>query len=153
MPIFNHKINDVNEVPFDTSSYETRVRIGRPYSPKNINVHPSEDERLNTGRSISNVVAKAYALTNIDHSPDHFSFDPAEQFKTVKDARSKGLEILTNFHSHPSTPARPSDEDIRLAYDPNISYVIISLANSKPDVKSFKIKDGKVEHEEIKIIE
>jgi [CysO sulfur-carrier protein]-S-L-cysteine hydrolase len=99
------------------------------------------------------VVTLAYNLTNIDHSPEHFSFDPAEQFKTVKDARNKGLEILANYHSHPSTPARPSVEDIRLAYDPNISYVIISLANSEPGIKSFKIKDGKVDSEDIKIVD
>ena len=99
------------------------------------------------------VVTTAYTLTNIDHSPEHFSFDPAEQFKTVKDVRNKGLEILANYHSHPSTPARPSVEDIRLAYDPSISYVIISLANSEPSIKSFKIKDGTVEPEDIKIID
>ena len=95
------------------------------------------------------VVSIAYSLTNIDHSPEHFSFDPAEQFKTVKDARNKELEILANYHSHPSTPARPSVEDIRLAFDPTISYVIVSLAESEPTIKSFKIRDGNVEPEEI----
>jgi proteasome lid subunit RPN8/RPN11 len=98
-------------------------------------------------------VTYAYNLTNIDHSHEHFSFDPAEQFKTVKDARSKDLEILANYHSHPSTPSRPSLEDIRLAYDPEISYVIISLAEKTPVVKSFRIIDGKVEQEEIRLIE
>ncbi|MDP4210535.1 MAG: M67 family metallopeptidase [Bacteroidota bacterium] len=94
-------------------------------------------------------VSFGYPLTNVDHSPEHFSFDPAEQFRTVKDARNKGLQIVANYHSHPETPARPSQEDIRLAFDPEISYVIISLAGETPDVKSFRIKDGVVEKEEI----
>lgn len=98
------------------------------------------------------VVTHLYRLTNTDHSPEHFSFDPAEQFQTVKDARDKGLEILANYHSHPSTPARPSAEDIRLAYDPDISYLIVSLAGETADVKSFKIKEDKVENEEIIIL-
>ncbi len=98
-------------------------------------------------------VTYAYNLTNIDHSHEHFSFDPVEQFKTVKDARSKGLEILANYHSHPFSQARPSIEDVRLAYDPEISYVIISLVEKIPVVKSFRIIDGKVEQEEIRIIE
>lgn len=98
---------------------------------------------------VNGLVNTAYELTNIDHSPEHFSFDPAEQFKTVKDVRSKDLEILANYHSHPSSPARPSIEDIRLAFDPNISYVIVSLAADEPSVKSFKIKDGIVTPEEI----
>ena len=98
------------------------------------------------------VVTKHYELTNIDQSAEHFSFDPKEQFTAVKDARVKGLEICAVYHSHPATPARPSQEDIRLAYDPSISYVIVSLANGKEDVKSFKIKDGQVTPETIQVV-
>lgn len=97
-------------------------------------------------------VVQQFRLTNIDHSPEHFSFDPTEQFQVVREARKLGLEILTNYHSHPETPARPSVEDIRLAYDPNISYVIVSLAGELPDVKSFRIRNGEVEKEEILVV-
>ena len=90
-------------------------------------------------------------MTNIDHSPEHFSFDPAEQFKVLREARKEGLEIIANYHSHPATPARPSVEDIRLAFDPQISYVIVSLSSDIPVVKSFLIRNGVVEKEEIQI--
>jgi proteasome lid subunit RPN8/RPN11 len=99
------------------------------------------------------VITKHYELTNIDNSEEHFSFDPKEQFATVKDARANSLEIYAVYHSHPATPARPSQEDIKLAYDPNISYVIISLADGTEDVKSFKIKDAKVTPEDIEGVE
>lgn len=99
------------------------------------------------------VVTKHYELTNVDNSEDHFTFDPKEQFETLKDARNKGLEVCAVYHSHPVTPARPSEEDIKLAYDPNISYVIVSLANGECDVKSFKIKDSQVLPEDIEIVE
>ncbi len=98
------------------------------------------------------VVIKHYELTNIDQSEEHFSFDPAEQFATVKDARANGLELSAVYHSHPVTPARPSQEDIKLAYDPNISYVIVSMAEREGDVKSFKIREGVVEKEEIEVV-
>lgn len=101
---------------------------------------------------IGREVTRQFRLTNIDHSNEHFSFDPAEQFQVVREARKAGLEILGNYHSHPETPARPSQEDIRLAFDPNISYVIVSLAAEIPDVKSFRIKNGEVEKEEIQVI-
>ena len=94
-------------------------------------------------------VKKSYRMVNVDHSPEHFSFDPAEQFAVLRAARKEGLEILANYHSHPETPARPSEEDIRLAYDPEISYVIVSLAAAQPDIKSFRIRNGEVEKEEI----
>lgn len=88
-------------------------------------------------------VAKAIALTNADHSPEHFSLDPKEQFATVRQVRAEGLEVLAVYHTHPQTPARPSAEDIRLAYDPNIVYVIASLQPS-PDVRAFRIQQGVV---------
>ena len=94
-------------------------------------------------------VTRRFPLTNIDHSNEHFSFDPAEQFQVVREMRKAGLVILANYHSHPETPARPSEEDIRLAFDPNISYVIASLAAEIPDLKSFRIRNGEVEKEEI----
>jgi|ERR1035437_6273365 proteasome lid subunit RPN8/RPN11 len=97
------------------------------------------------------VVTYSYQLTNVDHSPEHFSFDPSEQFTAVKDARSKGLQILANYHSHPETPSRPSQEDIRLAYDPEIGYVIISLATAEPVVKSFRISNGSATNEDLMI--
>jgi len=101
---------------------------------------------------IGSEVTRHFELTNIDHSPEHFSFDPAEQFQVVREARKAGLEILANYHSHPESPARPSQEDIRLAFDPNISYVIVSLAAESPDIKSFRIQHGEVEKEEIQVV-
>ena len=98
------------------------------------------------------IVNKHYELTNIDQSEVHFSFDPKEQFAAIKDARAQGLEVVAVYHSHPASPARPSGEDIRLAYDPNISYVIVSLANGQEDVKSFKIKNSQVSSETIEIL-
>jgi proteasome lid subunit RPN8/RPN11/TusA-related sulfurtransferase len=95
------------------------------------------------------VVSRHYPLTNTDAAPDHFSMDPAEQFAAVRDMRGRGLALLAVYHSHPETPARPSEEDIRLAFDPEMSYVIVSLALDVPQIKSFRIKDGKVREERI----
>jgi proteasome lid subunit RPN8/RPN11 len=94
-------------------------------------------------------VEAVYPLPNTDASGEHFSIDPREQLKAVKDARSRGLSPIGNFHSHPSTPARPSEEDIRLARDPSASYLIVSLAGSEPVLRSFRIEGEAAESEEI----
>ena len=99
------------------------------------------------------VVSVRYPLYNVDQSTEHFSFAPQDQFKVVKEARASGVDLIAVYHSHPETPARPSEEDIKLAYDPNISYVIASLADNKEDIKSFRIKGGVVEKEELEIVE
>lgn len=86
-----------------------------------------------------------HPMTNADHSPEHFSFVPQEQFAAVRAAREQGLKIIGNWHSHPATPARPSDEDIRLAYDENITYFILSLAADEPVLNAFSIRQGRAE--------
>ena len=88
-------------------------------------------------------VTENYWMENIDHSPEHFSFAPRDQFAALKYARSKGLTILANWHSHPASPSRPSQEDLRLANDPNIRYAILSL-HEGIHLNSFAIRNGEI---------
>jgi [CysO sulfur-carrier protein]-S-L-cysteine hydrolase len=99
------------------------------------------------------VVKCAYRLTNCDASPEHFSLDPKEQFAVAKDMRTAGLELLAVYHSHPASPARMSDEDLRLALAPGMRYVIVSLVNNEPEIKSFTIRDGVAVEEPVMIRE
>lgn len=99
------------------------------------------------------VIIRHYEMKNIDQSPEHFSFDPKDQFSVVRDARAQGLEISAMYHSHPASPARPSAEDIRLAYDPSLSYVIVSLAGGRTDVKSFRIVRSNAAAEEMQVVD
>ena len=86
---------------------------------------------------------KFYPLTNADASAVHFSMVPAEQFAAVKDMRSQGLRMLGIWHSHPSTPPRMSEEDLKLALDPNAAYLILSLAvPGQPKMCGFEMRDG-----------
>lgn len=123
------------------------------YTQENL---PNEACGLLAGRIEDDIktVEKVYFLTNVDQSPEHFSMDPKEQFAAIKDARSNGWVLLGNFHSHPGSPSRPSQEDIRLAFDPEASYLILSLQDQEnPVFKSFKIKDKIVSEEKLRLEE
>jgi proteasome lid subunit RPN8/RPN11 len=96
---------------------------------------------VDAGAGVKKVV-RVYRMTNADASGSHFTIEPKEQLTAIKDMRARGIALLGNFHSHPETPARPSEEDIRLAHDPAASYVIISLAGDKPVMRAFHIEDG-----------
>lgn len=89
-------------------------------------------------------VVENYPMENIDHSPEHFSFAPADQFAALRYARSRRLTIVANWHSHPASPSRPSQEDLRLAVDPAIRYAILSLLDGVPRLNSFRIVGGEV---------
>lgn len=96
------------------------------------------------------IVKKVYLLTNTDKSNEHFSLDPKEQLAAIKDMRAEGITPLGNWHSHPESPSRPSEEDKRLAYDRSASYMILSLMyKSAPVLKSFMIHGSEAVTEEL----
>ena len=95
-------------------------------------------------------ISESFPMSIIDKSPEHFSFDPKEQFKVIKAARAKGLELIVVYHSHPASPARLSKEDLRLAYDPNTIHLIYSLLNQ--EIKAFKVVNGDIKEEAIEVL-
>ena len=98
-------------------------------------------------------IKEVYLLTNIDESNEHFSMDPREQLAAVKDMRARGYELLGNFHSHPESPSRPSEEDKRLAYDSSVDYMILSLMEEEPVLNAFLIdSDKQVTKDELQIL-
>ena len=98
------------------------------------------------------IIRKVYLLTNIDHSNEHFSLDTKEQLAAIKDMRANGFSPLGNWHSHPESPSRPSEEDKRLAYDSKASYLILSLMEiDKPVLNSFRISGDTAENEGLEI--
>lgn len=103
-------------------------------------------------------IRKVYLLTNTDHTNEHFSIDPKEQLQAIKDMRANGLKPLGNWHSHPETPSRLSEEDKRLANDSRASYLILSLMDeTQPVLNAFHIEitngEKSVRKEELFILE
>ncbi len=78
-----------------------------------------------------NTVTDIIYMTNVDKSNEHFTFDPKEQFKALKYARQNGRELIAVYHSHPNSPARMSEEDIRLANDTSVKYLIYSVVDDE----------------------
>lgn len=115
----------------------------REYPKEACGILAGEDER----------VTRVYEMTNTSGSPATCYFmDPQEQFKVFKEMRNAGVEMIGIYHSHAATGAYPSERDREMAFYPEASYVIVSLANSeKPEVRAFKLGEGKIEEEEFLI--
>jgi len=133
-------------VRLDYHLYDDIVRYAKEYLPEEacglIAGEETEDGRI---------VKKVYYLTNTDHAEDHFTLDPKEQLSAIKDMRENGLKPLGNWHSHPESPSRPSEEDIKLSYDKNASYFILSLMAENPVLNSFHVEDKIVKKEDLRI--
>lgn len=68
----------------------------------------------------------------------------------ANEADDEGREVFI-YHSHPRSPAEPSQTDVNLAQYPHWLYVIVSLA-AEPDVRAWRIADGRVEEEPIELV-
>ena len=113
--------------------------------------HPKEACGLLAGQGSK--VFKIYPVSNISKKPTRFLIKPEEQVKIMKEIEDLGLEMIGIYHSHTNKKAYPSDTDIKMAFYPEASYVIISLADKdNPEIKSFKIIEGSIKEEKIKII-
>lgn len=97
-------------------------------------------------------VVKIYQMINTDKSLKKFFMDPEQQLKIMKEMRNLELEMVGIYHSHVGTEAYPSAYDVELAFYPDASYVIISIKDiNNPKVRSFKITEGKITEEEVRI--
>lgn len=115
------------KITISREDYDRIVEHARKNRPEEACGLIAGQDLLDGTRSIT----KVYLLENIDHTNEHFTIAPKDQLKAIKDMRVQGLSPLGNWHSHPETPARPSEEDKRLANDSRASYLILSLA--EPD--------------------
>jgi len=94
-----------------------------------------------------NFVTEIYKIKNIEDSSVSYFMEAKEQLKAMKDIRKKGLDMIAIFHSHPFGNAYPSQKDRDLAFY-DVYYVIVGF-EPEIEVKSFKIKDGKIDEEEL----
>ncbi len=100
-------------------------------------------------------IEAVYLLENSDHSSEHFSISPQEQLSAIKDMRQKGIQPLGNWHSHPETPSRPSEEDKRLFFDSKARYLILSLMDREnPVLNAFIVEHHTdVSKDELRIVD
>jgi [CysO sulfur-carrier protein]-S-L-cysteine hydrolase len=93
-----------------------------------------------------------YPCTNVDASARVYTIDPKDHLHAELDADEHGFEINAVVHSHTHSEPYPSPTDVAAAPDPAWHYVIISLKREAPEVRSYRIVDGKVSSEPITVI-
>ena len=72
-----------------------------------------------------------------------------EWFAVEEDARTRGLDVLGVWHTHPDHPAHPSETDRAAAWE-GWSYVIASVERGEvADVRSWRLDGDSFVEEEI----
>src|SRR5580693_3213025 len=89
-------------------------------------------------------VVTCYPTRNLAASAKLYTVDPKEHLRADRDAEASGHSIIGVFHSHTHTEAYPSATDVAQAPDPEWHYVLVSLRDIEPVVRSYRIMEGTI---------
>ena len=89
---------------------------------------------------------------NAAASPLRYEIDGMEQYKIQNAIEDAGLELGAIYHSHTRSEPLPSQTDINLAFYPEALYVIVGLKADEPDVRAWRIVDGKVSEARLEVV-
>jgi len=90
---------------------------------------------------------RVYRATNAAASPLRYEIDGGEQYRIQMAIDDDELGAI--YHSHTRSDPYPSQTDINLAFYPDAVYVIVGLADAEPEVRAFRIRDGRVSEAEL----
>jgi len=88
------------------------------------------------------LIVDAAPAHNVAASPTRYLIDPVDHIEGRREARRRGLDVVGFYHSHPRSPALPSDRDRNEAGYPDYLYLIVGLHQDPPDVRLFALRDG-----------
>ena len=96
-------------------------------------------------------VVRLVRSANLAASALVYTIDPKVHLRAERDADDEGLAVVGVMHSHTHTDPFPSPTDVSSAPDPTWQYVIVSLRDASPSLRSYRIVDGIVTEEPVVI--
>jgi len=81
------------------------------------------------------VVLETYPISNAreeEAKRNRFLIRPEELLEGEKYGRAKGLDVIGFYHSHPDSPAAPSQYDLAHAW-PTYTYIIVSVRKNRAE--------------------
>jgi len=120
--------------------------------------HPDEACGVVAGTVGSDRPERFVPMLNAAMSTTFYEFDSSDLLRLYREMDDNDEEPVIIYHSHTATEAFPSRTDISLAQEPDAHYVLVSTrdgAHESGDVdfRSFRIVDGQVTEEEVRIVE
>lgn len=110
---------------------------------------PEEACGLLAGDPAAAAVERFYPCRNVAESSRVYTIDPGDHLRADRDADDRGLEIIGVMHSHTHTDPYPSPTDVEQAPDPGWHYVIVSLRDEAPILRSYAIQGGQINEEPV----
>jgi proteasome lid subunit RPN8/RPN11 len=84
-------------------------------------------------------IVEAARTDNLATDPNRFEMDPGDHIRARREARTRGLDVLGFYHSHPRSPATPSARDRDEAWYPGYLYLIVSVRTENAEVRLYRL--------------
>lgn len=106
------------------------------------------------GGTVNDEARTIYPLRNVTADPElAYEAAPEDLFTAQRLMRERGEGLLAIYHSHPrASDPSPSETDIRLAYYPSATYIIVGLAGDQPVAKAFKISEREQRWQQVEYV-
>ncbi|MBT4220372.1 MAG: M67 family metallopeptidase [Rhodospirillaceae bacterium] len=114
--------------------------------------YPEECCGLLAGRTAANgdITVTRLGISNNVASGDRsrrFEVDPKVRFDLMRALDDGDIdeaeEIIGHYHSHPNHPARPSEHDLEMAFEPDLIWLIIGVENGRAtDATAWGLNDA-----------
>jgi len=92
------------------------------------------------------------ACRNAAESSRVYTVDARDLLRIDRRAEDAGLQVCGVMHSHTHTDAYPSPTDVAQAPDPEWHYIIVSLRDAEPVLRSYRIVDGGIAEEPVLVV-
>jgi len=116
--------------------------------------HPDEACGVVAGPAGSDRPERFVPMVNAARSPTFYEFDSADLLRLYREMDARDEEPVVIYHSHTATEAYPSRTDVSYASEPDAHYLVVSTRDpAQAEVRSFRIVDGQVTEEEVRLLE
>jgi proteasome lid subunit RPN8/RPN11 len=115
--------------------------------------HPDEACGIVAGPAGSDRPERFVPMVNAARSPTFYEFDSMDLLHLYRDLDARDEEPVVVYHSHTATEAYPSRTDVSYASEPAAHYLLVSTREpDRTEVRSFRIVDGEVTEEELRVV-
>ena len=83
------------------------------------------------------VAASVRAANVAEDRQRRYRIDPRDHFSAIRQARTLGLEVVGAYHSHPASPAIPSETDRAEAFE---AFVFVIVGRS--EIRAWRLSSG-----------
>jgi [CysO sulfur-carrier protein]-S-L-cysteine hydrolase len=116
--------------------------------------HPDEACGVIAGPEGADRPERFIKMENAERSPTFYRFDSGEQLRVWRAMDDADEVPVVIYHSHTATEAYPSRTDISYASEPDAHYVLVSTRDAvEHELRSYRILDGVVTEEDVKIVD